>query len=293
MKRRLISVILFAVLAALVSSTLIYKMISGSSTQVAIAKTAPVLVAVRDLDPGAVVIDGDVTSVEWPAADGAPWIAQKTNVVGRALLTSVAKGEPFSESRLAAKGSGGGLASRIPPGMRVVAVHVDELTGLSRFIFPGMHVDVISTGAASGQNAQAVVTRTILQNIEVLSSGDPVARDAKDKAAAVPVFNLIVTPKQAEILSQAVAQTRIQLVLRNPLDKSSVVAELASPEPVAPVVRRPQMRVPAPVAKPIEEKKVTAEAPPAPPPMPTVEVIHGDKRAISTVSPVTGSETHK
>ena len=34
----------------------------------------------------------------------------------------------------------------------------------------------------------------------------------------VPVVNLLLTPEQAEILSLASSQTRIQLVLRNPLD---------------------------------------------------------------------------
>ena len=78
-------------------------------------------------------------------------------------FTPLAKGEPVAESRLAAKGSGAGIAARIPSGMRAVAVHVDELTGLSRFILPGMHVDVISTGSAAGvQNGQTSVSHTIL-----------------------------------------------------------------------------------------------------------------------------------
>jgi pilus assembly protein CpaB len=298
MRRRLFTVIAFAVLAAFVSSTLLYKIISNNSPQPAKATTAQVVVAVRDLEAGALVSSADVRTAEWPIADASHWVARSSDVVGRAVLTTVAKDEPFAETRLAAKGAGAGLASRIPSGMRVVAVHVDELTGLSRFILAGMHVDVISTGAYGGQNNQSAIARTILQNVEVFSTGQTAAdRDAKEKPATVPVFNLLVTPQQAEVLSQAVAQTRIELVLRNPLD-TGLLSELV-----------PDVHLPAiPFAKaatggfkafreevrPAEEKKVAAveppPPPPPPPPVPTVEVIHGTKRTISAVAadPETG-----
>jgi len=287
MKRRLISVVLFAVLAAAVSSTLLYKIIAGNSQPAAKAATTSVLVAARDLEAGALVGEGDIRAVDWPAADGSHWIGRRGDVVGRALLTSVSKDEPFAENRLAAKGAAAGLASRIPPGMRAVAVHVDELTGLSRFILPGMHVDVISTGAQGGQGP---VARTILQNIEVFSTGQGDSKD-KDKAATAPVFNLLVTPQQAEVLSQAVALTRIELVLRNPLDKESFLSE-ALPQIHLPEI--PMPKVPEPVAKaPVVEKPVVvvqAPAAPPPPPVPTVEVIHGTRRTVSPVAPAAGTE---
>jgi len=294
-RRRLISVVLFAVLAALASSTILYRIISGNS-QRSKGATASVLVAARDLDAGTLVGDADVHPVDWPVVDGSHWIGKRSDVVGRALLTPVAKDEPFADSRLAAKGAGAGLASRIPPGMRVVAVHVDELTGLSRFILPGMHVDVISTGSEGAQNGRGMVARTILQNIEVFSSGQNADQNTKEKppAAAAGVFNLLVTPQQAEALSLAVAQTRIELVLRNPLDKTSFVAEaLPTPKP-APLnpARKPRKAVvkePAPETKPVVAEKKPVE----PPPMPTVEVIHGTKRTVSAVAVATDPETQR
>jgi len=292
MRRRLFTVIAFAVLAAFISSTLLYKIISGNSPQAAKATTTQVVVAVRDLEPGSLVSATDVRIAEWPVADATHWVARRSDVVGRAVLTPVAKDEPFAETRLAAKGAGAGLASRIPSGMRVVAVHVDELTGLSRFILAGMHVDVISTGAYGGQNNPGAIARTILQNVEVFSTGQTAAeRDPKEKPAAVPVFNLLVTPQQAEVLSQAVAQTRIELVLRNPLD-TGFLSELA-PEVHLPAITLPKaptgsVKAPRDEVKPAEEKEAkklaAVELPPPPPPVPTVEVIHGTKRTISTVA---------
>jgi pilus assembly protein CpaB len=167
----------------------------------------------------------------------------------------------------------------------MVAVHVDELTGLSRYLYTGMHVDVISTGPSGNPNIPGVVTRTILQNIEVLSPGDGIEHDTKEKISSIPVFNLLVTPEQAEILSQAVSQSRIQLVLRNPLDKGNVV--VASQEQSG-VLPRPKAAA-RPRVKKTEEPKpaIAVVQPPPPPPAPilTVEVIQGAKRSVNNVAP--------
>jgi pilus assembly protein CpaB len=274
MKRRLLSVIAFAVLAATVSSTILYKIISSNSSRTVRAATAPVFVATRDLNAGTLLADADLREVSWPVSGDSPWVGNRSDVIGRVLLTPLAKGEPVAENRLAPKGSGAGMASRIPTGMRAVAVHVDELTGLSRFILPGMHVDVISTGRAG---SQGMVSRTLLQNIEVFTTGQS---DTKEKSSGPPVFNLLVTPKQAEALSQAVAQSRIELVLRNPLDTSSIVSEAVP----APAPARPRAaRAPQPAHLEKTEKKVT-NLPPTPPVLPpTVEIIQGTKRTVSQV----------
>jgi pilus assembly protein CpaB len=129
-------------------------------------------------------------------------------------------GEPILESRLAAPGSGGGLAATIPQGMRATAVKVNDVVGVAGFVTPGMRVDVLIAGNPPGQtnSAQGTLVKTILQNIEVLSAGTDIQRDAEGKPQQVQVVNLLVTPEQAEVLSLATSETKIQLVLRNPLD---------------------------------------------------------------------------
>jgi pilus assembly protein CpaB len=82
-----------------------------------------------------------------------------------------------------------------------------------------MRVDVLASGNPPGEGAsQGVVTETILQNIQVLSAGTDIQRDAEGKPQQVQVVNLLVTPDQAELLSLAANSLKIQLVLRNPLD---------------------------------------------------------------------------
>src|SRR5262249_39189300 len=126
---------------------------------------------------------------------------------------------PIIESRLAPKGAGGGLAAMIPKGMRAVAIHVNEVVGVAGFVVPGMRVDVLISGnKPGGDNSAGTLTRTLLQNLEVLSAGQDCRKGTEGKPIQVPVVNLLVTPEQAEQLSLASAQTTIQLVLRNPLD---------------------------------------------------------------------------
>ncbi len=140
--------------------------------------------------------------------------------MGRGATTTIYDKEPIIESRLAPKGAGGGLAATIPPGMRAVAVRVNEVVGVAGFVIPGMRVDVLISGnKPGGSNAQGTLTRTMLQNLEVLSAGQDFKKDAEGKPVMVQVVNLLVTPQQAEELSLASNMTTIQLVLRNPLDR--------------------------------------------------------------------------
>src|SRR6185369_12937897 len=87
------------------------------------------------------------------------------------------------------------------------------------FVGPGMRVDILVSGNPPGAAGNSgTQTRTLLQNIEVLSAGQNIQKDAEGKPQAVQVVNLLVTPEQAETLSLATQEARIRLVLRNPLD---------------------------------------------------------------------------
>jgi pilus assembly protein CpaB len=147
-------------------------------------------------------------------------IVKKEDAVGRGVVSNLYQGEPIIDSRLAAIGSGGGLAATIHPGMRACAVKVDEVVGVAGFVTPGMRVDVLISGTPAGSTNvnDGPKTKTLLQNIEVLSAGTDIQKDNEGKPQQVQVVNLLVTPEQAELLSLASNQTRIQLVLRNPLD---------------------------------------------------------------------------
>ena len=182
------------------------------------------------------------------------------------LITAIFAKEPIIDSRLAPKGAGGGMAAMIPPGMRAVAVRVNEVVGVAGFVVPGMHVDILISGNTPGGSGNlGTLTQTLLQNIEVLSAGQDFKKDAEGKPVMVQVVNMLVTPTQAEQLSLAASQTSIQLVLRNPLDH-----EIAKTPGTALQRLFNNGRAPAPSDAPSRPRAVApapvrVAAPPAPP----------------------------
>jgi pilus assembly protein CpaB len=211
----------FAFLVAAGASLVLYRvLINRPQNAKAAPATVQIVLANRDLQLGNVIKEDDVRLADWPGAVPLGATTKTQDLVGRGVTTVIYAKEPVIESRLAPKGAGGGLAAMIPPGMRAVAVRVNEVVGVAGFVVPGMHVDILISGNSPGGSAAVgTLTRTLLQNIEVLSAGQDFKKDAEGKPVLVQVVNVLVTPEQAEQLSLASMQTSIQLVLRNPLDR--------------------------------------------------------------------------
>lgn len=277
MNKRFLSVIFFAVLFSGAMSFLIYRVIVARVASSANSGSGKVVVAARNLDVGTLIRDSDVKVSDWSGPVPAQAAKTAEDAIGRGVIAAVLEGEPVMESRLAPKGAGAGMAATIPAGMRAVAVRVNEVVGISGFAVPGMHVDVLISGQPrnTGMNSDTQ-TRTILQNVAVLSAGQNFQKDAEGKPVTVQVINLLVTPEQAEVLSLASNEAKIQLILRNPLDKEqtktpgTALASLFSggqqpaPRPTPSVKPRPR---PAPRAKP--EPAAASK-----PEVRTVEVFH-------------------
>jgi pilus assembly protein CpaB len=220
MNRRLLTVLLIAFVIALGCSYIVYRLVGNRIMAAAQPKASSVIVAANDVKLGSILKSSDLTTTQMvgPLPKGA--IVKPENAVGRGVISDLYQGEPILDSRLAAPGSGGGLAATIRAGMRACAVKVDEVVGVAGFVTPGMRVDVLISGTPPGPNSMndGPKVKTLLQNIEVLSAGTDIQKDNEGKPQQVQVVNLLVNPEQAELLSLASNQTKIQLVLRNPLD---------------------------------------------------------------------------
>lgn len=224
MNRRLISVILYGVMIAGGASLLLYKLMLGRQVAATTAaSTYQLIVASHNLEPGVMIQQSDLKTIAWPGAIPSGILTKQTEIVGRGIIATVYEGEPMVEARLAPVGMSGGLASMIPQGMRAVAIHVNEVVGVAGFVVAGTHVDVLVSGShsANGDTGADPVTRTILQDITVLSAGQDYKQTSDGKPTVAQVVNLLVTPQQAETLSLAGSQATVQLVLRNPLDKAT------------------------------------------------------------------------
>lgn len=224
MNKRVMTILLSAFLVAAACSYLVYRVV-GQRISGAQRSSTRVVVAAQDVKLGSVLREADLSTAEMSGAPPKGAVLKMQDAVGRGVISDLYQGEPVLESRLAAVGSGGGLAATIPPGMRACAVKVDDVVGVAGFVTPGMRVDVLISGTPPGQPnpSEGPKVKTLLQNIGVLSAGTDIQKDGEGKPHQVQVVNLLVTPEQAEDLSLAGNQTRIQLVLRNPLDTQLTV----------------------------------------------------------------------
>ncbi len=233
MNRRLITVLLCAFVVAAGCSFLVYRIVGARISGTRRAATTRVVSAAADIKLGTIITAANLSTTEIAGTLPKGAILKTEDVIGRGVVADITQGEPILDGRLAPKGSGGGLAATIRKGMRACAVKVDEVVGVAGFVTPGQRVDVLVAGEppGAGNNASGTQVRTLLQNIEVLSAGTDIQKDAEGKPQQVRVVNLLVTPEQAEVLSLASslnpggAHGHIQLVLRNPLDTE--VAQVA------------------------------------------------------------------
>jgi pilus assembly protein CpaB len=281
--RRFIAVLIFAFLIAGGVSLVFYKLMTANAPQKNVPSTTRVVVAARDLQVGTLIKEEDVKMGEVSGSIPAGVTQKADLVVGRGVISVVYANEPLVDSRLAPRGAGAGLAAMIPPGMRAVAVRVNEVVGVAGFAVPGMRVDVLVSGTPPNNGNQGSITRTILQNIEVLSAGQNYQKDTEGKPVIVQVVNLLVNPEQAETLSLAGNNASIQLVLRNPLDttvaKTSGTgmtslfggAAPAPPRPIVRVVQAPRPMIAPKVVKP-----------------PVMEMFEGSKRSEHTFTESAG-----
>jgi pilus assembly protein CpaB len=252
-------------------SSVVYKTLQARTAQPQPAGV-DVVVAANDLQVGAKIEDRNVRVVKLPG-DTLPEnvFHSKTRVVGRGVILPIAKGEFILPSKVAGENAGSGMPALIPPGMRAVSVRVNEVVAVAGFVVPGTRVDVLLTGSPGGTADNQ--TTTVLENIAVLAAGQKLERNAAGEPQSVPVITLLVSPEDAQKLTLASQEGRIQLSLRNPLDtnqqklpsvRNAVLYGGAAPAP-APASARPKVtRTPKPVV-----------APPSPY---TIEVIRGQEK---------------
>jgi pilus assembly protein CpaB len=183
---------------------------------------AQMIVARRDLPAGAILTREDLEVVAWPSGNlPEGFVAQPGEVVGRGVVSAVYRNEPLLMSKLAVREAGGGLAITIPAGQRAISVEVDEVIGVAGFVLPGTRVDVLAT-LMPGTNRSQTTTRIILQNVQVLTADQSYQKDLGGDPILVTVVTLLVGPDEAEALTLASTEGKIQLALRNTLDVDSV-----------------------------------------------------------------------
>ena len=247
--------------------------------------TKDVLAAARPMPAGSVLTKEDLTNIKWPV--NLPLTGTVTKGIDdmvkdqRVVLYPLDIDEPILEHDLAMPGSGVGLVTKIPNGMRAVSVRSNEVVGVAGFLYPGSHVDVLATFRPEW-NATPL-TQTILQNVLVITAGQRSQPDAQGKPEAVNVITLLLDPVDSEKLILASTQATIQFVLRNGADTATSVTHPVSADEMmggnpAKKVTEVAQQVPVRRVQPRQERK-EVQAPKTDESV-TVEIYNGEAKSV-------------
>jgi pilus assembly protein CpaB len=253
--KRAISMMAIAILLGLAAVVLASRWLlsqpGGSSSKI--------VVAAADVNLGQRLTPEMVRLVEWPVASKpAGAYDDPLKVTGRVLKTSVLRGEPVSDAKLAPVGTMGGLSALITEGKRAITVRVNDVIGVAGFALPGNYVDIIVSTQKEqlpqDKNGKELsISKIVLERILVLAVAQEVSRD-DTKPRVVNAVTLEVTPEQAENLDLARSVGTLSLALRNQVDPQDTKTEgatkhsLLGDEP-APVVAAPVKAVPVKAAR--------------------------------------------
>jgi pilus assembly protein CpaB len=272
-RNRLLMIGFIALAMGAFVSLLVYRNLEGGR-----GKAQPgedVFVAADDLQVGTKIEDKDIKLVHFPSNVLPIGVFHhREKLLGRGVIQPISRDELILTNKLAGENAGYGLPALIPPGMRAVSVRVNDTSSVSGFVLPGTRVDVLLTGEPQGSTQTQ--TTTVLENIFVLANGPRLERAANGgEAVATSVITLLVSPDDAQKLTLASNQGRIQLALRNPLDTRQQDIASARTDGLY------KGGAPAPVQAPVARPKVKSPTPPpatlAPPAPFTVEIYKGSK----------------
>jgi pilus assembly protein CpaB len=188
-------------------------------------KTAPVVIATRNVSSGIPLTKQDVKTVQMAAALVPPPSTPSTGILA---------GEFILRGRLADSKNGTALAAKVRPGFRAFAVTADGALTRSRLVFPGAIVDLVATF----RDMRSAYSKVLVENVRVLSLESDVdvetnrQYDQSDadsaRRATDTVVTIELTPEQAEVVALTSREGKVDLVLRGPTDIASVETAGAS-----------------------------------------------------------------
>ncbi|GAB3463111.1 Flp pilus assembly protein CpaB [Massilia terrae] len=249
---------------------------TGWVAQRAAVSANKVVVAAVDIELGSRITPEMVKLTDWPAGSVPPGaFADIKDVQQRTLKTSITRGEPIIERKLAPVGTLGGLSAVISEGKRAMTVRVNDVVGVAGFALPGTYVDVmVNTQQDRGKNeAPRPVSKTVLEQVLVLAVAQEAGRDAT-KPMVVNAVTLELTPQDAEKLDLARNVGTLSLVLRNQVDKAEVDTKGITKDELFGNVPQKPLAVVAPPPRPKVVRAVAATGP-------CVEVLRDSGRYVS------------
>lgn len=217
--------------------------------------TIPLIVAGRELAPGEVITEENVSVRQVPRAyapstGSAP--DQFEELKGRQVIYTVASGDPILSSHLA-KVSASSFSQILAKGERALTIPVDSKNSISGFLRPGDAVDMFVT-LSSDTMSQQSRTVPLISNVKVLATGSHIDGQAEVQTptGASEQYNEItigVKPRDAGRIVHAQSLGALSLVMR-PRDDDSDFKDYVSIDNLTDIKVRPPAPPPPPPAAP-------------------------------------------
>lgn len=181
-----------------------------------------VLVTAGTMPSGHFLRAGDMRWQDWPeeALSESYFTSsavQLEDLVGAVVRSGMSAGEPITANRVVRPGDRGFLAGVLTPGMRAMAVPVNETTGIAGLVFPGDRVDVILTHSVieetQEKSAKRIVSETVLTARRVLAI-DQTVDDLTTEPIVADNVTLELTPREVERVNVLMDMGSLSLSLR-------------------------------------------------------------------------------
>lgn len=223
-----------ALILSLAAGVLMFRWMHQSQAR-PVGDTGPdkvmVAVAAAELDKGTRLQEAHIRMAPYlPESLPGGHFTEAKALSGRIVADKLSVGEPITGARLVEDGAVyGGVSTMVAPGKRAIAVKGNKVLGLSGYIRPGNHVDVLVTLDDERRSKDKAVTKLVLENIRILATGTELEQDGKDgSTSSVDVYTLEMTPDESERLALADTRGTLHFALRNPADAEQVLTRGAS-----------------------------------------------------------------
>ena len=243
-----------AIVFAAVAGILLSQVMESTYSQEPVKK---IVVAARKLPASTKLTKKDLKVASWPESSipvGAYSKIEDVVKSQRVPLIPFVLGEPVLKSHLSKPRAGMGVATLVDMDKRAIAIRTDNAVTLTRLVYPGARVDVLTTmrNTAGGIDDEGpkISTKIVLQDVKVLSVGEDIdpltitdrwrakkkeegalgGGESSDQREARSTVTLLVGPEEAERLVLALREGKIDLVLRNPKDHRQVETSGATEE---------------------------------------------------------------
>jgi len=167
-----------ALAAGAVAAVLVFVALSsddGGGGTVSGGGTTGVVTATQYIDAGTEITSDMVSTSEIADDLVVSGAATDTSVVvGQVARVDILQGEQLATAKVGVENETEGVSGVIAPGLRGVAISIDEVTAVGGLLLPGNKVDIVATfvieeGPGIPEGYDLWRTQTILQGVEVIS----------------------------------------------------------------------------------------------------------------------------